>query len=174
MKIIFLDIDGVLNTSKTFEEIYNESKLTGVRRIPIDESKVKLLSYVISKTNAKIVLTSIWKLDYKKENNILIPTSDYTITLDKILNKYGIKIYDITPIDKNRIRQNEINMWLEGHHDIDDFVIIDDEISNLNNIEENKLIKTNFFEVNNCSGFCQCHASEIINLFNNKKLVKNK
>lgn len=51
-KIIFLDIDGVLNTA-----------FTRKRNEHIDDFRVKLLSDIVQQTNAKIVLTfymEIW------------------------------------------------------------------------------------------------------------------
>ena len=53
MNIIFLDIDGVLNTSDSFKEEYYKSKeLNRIRIYPIDEDR---LSYLI--------------LKYKQNNN---------------------------------------------------------------------------------------------------------
>ena len=97
MKVIFLDIDGVLNTEQTFIDIHNEWKVTGNRRIEIDEFRVQFLKRIVEETNAKIVLSSSWKIFYKKENNILIPEFKAAIQLNEILNKYNLEIYDITP-----------------------------------------------------------------------------
>lgn len=47
MKIIFLDIDGVLN--------YENSKSK------VEEEKVKLLKEIVDKTGAEIVLSSDWR-----------------------------------------------------------------------------------------------------------------
>lgn len=40
MKVIFLDVDGVLNTQQTFMKIYEEWKKTGERRTEIDLERV--------------------------------------------------------------------------------------------------------------------------------------
>lgn len=53
MKIIFLDVDGVLNNDDTKERCMG---FTG-----IDPEKVKLLKYIVDMTGAEIVLTSTWK-----------------------------------------------------------------------------------------------------------------
>lgn len=47
MKIIFLDIDGVLN--------YENSKSK------VEEEKVKLLKEIVGRTDAEIVLSSDWR-----------------------------------------------------------------------------------------------------------------
>ena len=61
MKVIFLDIDGVLNTYQTFIDIYLEYKKTKIRRLEIDGDKVSLLSEIINLTGSKIVLSSSWR-----------------------------------------------------------------------------------------------------------------
>ena len=68
MKVIFLDIDGVLNTSQTFIEIDNEFIKTGKRRIEIDLDRVELLKEIVDATGAVIVLSSSWRLSGKMEN----------------------------------------------------------------------------------------------------------
>ena len=54
MKVIFLDIDGVLNNE------YSKTRApSGV--IGIDGDKVKRLRKIVESTGAKLVLTSSWK-----------------------------------------------------------------------------------------------------------------
>ena len=50
-KVIFLDVDGVLNSNETLGRSWNES---------LEKPLLKLLLKIISKTNAKIVLSSTW------------------------------------------------------------------------------------------------------------------
>ena len=49
---------------------------------------------------------------------------------------------NITPYDNNRVRGNEIKMWLENNKNIDNYIIIDDEEVGLE-LYKDKLIKTN-------------------------------
>jgi len=53
VKIIFLDIDGVLNS-----EMYDKSRLEKRPDNRIDLSRVKLLADIVNVTDAKIVLSS--------------------------------------------------------------------------------------------------------------------
>ena len=55
MKIIFLDIDGVLN-SKAYDSKRDWNKQTN-----IDETRLPLIKQIVEATDAKIVLTSTWR-----------------------------------------------------------------------------------------------------------------
>lgn len=61
-KIIFLDIDGVLNSKAYFDSI-KESEIPATEKIHIEISEyhVKLLSELCHACDAKIVLASTWK-----------------------------------------------------------------------------------------------------------------
>ena len=69
MKIIFLDVDGVLNTASS-EERCGEY-------IGIDDDKVALLKRLTDKTGAEIILISTWKKYWRKDDNMKI-FQDYT------------------------------------------------------------------------------------------------
>lgn len=58
MKIIFLDVDGVLNSSTYInKETYH-----------IKQEKVRFLKNIVDHTGANIVLTSTWKAGFDKKN----------------------------------------------------------------------------------------------------------
>lgn len=120
MKIIFLDIDGVLNGDNT--EVVNGY-------VFVDEEKVKLLKHIVDETGAKIVLSSDWRYDWEtKDEFFLCPALRHT------LEKYDLEIMDTTPIFFNigmYGREREIEDWLEdakiyGNLDIENFVILED------------------------------------------------
>ena len=151
MKIIFLDIDGVLNG-------YNKWNLLGwkiVKKInykplilfykryyqpfTIHESKVKRLAKIINKTNAKVVMSSSWKHGWW--NTPYKDQFDDQKRLTDLLNKYNIKIIDITP--NLQTRGEEINSWLINHPNVTNFVILDDEISDMEMyMTDKRLIQT--------------------------------
>ena len=171
MKVIFLDIDGVLNTSKTFKDNYKYYKETGIRRINIDEHRVKILSEIVNKTEAKIVISGTLRIHLFKGNNGFITVNQHTQELLDLFDEYGIKIYDITSIDKDRIRQNEINTYL-SLNEVEEFIIIDDDSQDLTDFIDNELIKPNYFEKDGKAGLCEEHIDIIVNKLNNKKLIK--
>ena len=63
MKIIFLDIDGVMNS-----EVYHKNlntKKKGWRRF--DPEAVKMVTKLVEEFDAKIVISSLWRFAVKKE-----------------------------------------------------------------------------------------------------------
>lgn len=168
MKVIFLDIDGVLNTSQTFIDIHNEYIKTGVRRIEIDLNRLELLKKIVDQTGAVIVLSSSWRNFGKMEDGIYVPLNEKMASLIKLFNEYGLSIYDVTPKDVNRIRQNEIDAWLKNK-DIESFIVIDDESFDLQKFLHKELVKTSFTKDNemiksmdDCTGLCEHHVKEAI------------
>ena len=56
-KVLFLDIDGVLNSSKFFDSLNDEEASWK----EIDEEAVKILQRIKEETDCKIVMTSSWR-----------------------------------------------------------------------------------------------------------------
>ena len=142
MKAIFLDIDGVLNTQKTFKDIYDEYQVTHKRRVELDENKIFYLSEIVRLTGAYIVLSSSWRIFGHMEDGIFIPTNRRTEELKRLFAKYNLVIYDMTPFLGSR--EEEIREWVSNHN-VEDYLIIDDETFNYNEEEMKRLIKTNFY-----------------------------
>jgi len=87
IRVIFLDIDGVLNHTIWWRN--QEKNNPNEDEYPychIDPSSVKLLNKLIATTNAKVVISSVWK-------------SRGVEQLQKILDARGFigEIIDITP-----------------------------------------------------------------------------
>ncbi len=81
MNVIFLDIDGVLNSRET------EESCNGV--IGIDSDKVARLAEIVTSNNAILLLTSTWRLHWwkkEKEDDEQHPLGEY---LDKKLAEHG-------------------------------------------------------------------------------------
>ena len=106
---------------------------------------------------------------------MLIPIKDETIELVRLLNKYGMSIYDVTPRSSSGMRQEEIISWMSNRDDIESFVVIDDDIVDLKKFDGKELIKTNFYDKDGISGLSKCHIEKAVNILNknkDKKLVK--
>ena len=95
MKIIFLDFDGVLNSSKT----------TGQELEPL---LVKKLNYLVDKTDALIVVTSSWRIGHDIKY------------LDDVLRNYGyngffVYGFTLTRLNSDYNRSLQIKEWLENY-----------------------------------------------------------
>ena len=115
MKIIFLDIDGVLNSRRFFAN----NKVILPPSAQIDPQSVKQLNQITDATGAIIVVSSTWRYAYMRNLS----------GLRDFLSGHGVtgKVLDITPIN-NDSRAQQIQSWLDTtHRDIDAFVILDDE-----------------------------------------------
>lgn len=124
MKVIFLDIDGILNTSKTGDRVYKIKKETGMQPIEI--------------------------YDYTTKNNYL-------------------KL------------EEQITIWLNKHEDIESFIVIDDESSDLIRFIGKELIKTSrlpdgemIMNMDDCLGLCKEHVGIAVNMLNAKNKVLKK
>lgn len=107
-KIIFLDVDGVLNTPK----FIHRNGFTA-----IDDILVDIVVNIVKATNAEIVLSSSWRVD-EKDKRIVFET----------FKEKNIDIVDCTPwLSQNGWveRNEEIRAWLENNI-VDKFAIIDD------------------------------------------------
>lgn len=170
MKIIFLNIDGVL----TYQGYKNKST------DHIDVKKVNMVKEICNKTNAKVVISSSWKGNLSK-------TPKRYYTLMDILSDNGINVVGITPcipskyepvddcdntmIDSSiRIvygtgRGAEINQWLKEHKNVDSFVIIDDENWYWNEYNfEKKWVQPSWFN----GGLNQKHVNDAIKILNKR------
>lgn len=168
MKVIFLDIDGVLNYLDFWYKRRLEFENTGKFGPSFDEEKIKILAEIVQETGAKIVLSSTWRGGFIKENDKLVPKPgfDDCVELNLAFEKYGLEMYDKTT-GKGHIRQEQIKEWLM-HNEVESFVVIDDDTFDLTDFLGKELIKTN----NNGDGLNEYHKEIIINKLNNKKLIK--
>ena len=132
-KIIFLDVDGVLNCETTKDRL--EQRGTGTRYVGIDNKLLLNFKKIIDATNAKVILSSTWRdhpqfEDYLKEKLSEIGLND--LIIDK--TQSGIR--------SNAKRAVEINHWLNDHPEIKDYIVIDDMTYGGLDTFEDRFIKT--------------------------------
>lgn len=95
MKILFLDVDGVLNNL----EVLSASRSSD----PLGERHLKLLKVLVAATNCKIVLSSTWRLFPESMDSLKIAFQEHEIPL----------WIDITPRLNTTRRADEILNWIE-------------------------------------------------------------
>ena len=93
MKVIFLDVDGVLNSNYSHSISTNEK---GWMWDEISDFHLEKLKRIVDETDAKIVLSSSWRVYHP----ILTGETEITDELLKVLvekfEKLGLSIYDVT------------------------------------------------------------------------------
>lgn len=145
-KIVFLDIDGVLNTERWYTKMH--------KNIPkdrfgyeFDPVAVENLSKIIAEGNADIVVSSSWKCfgldgmqEMWKERNLpgkIIGVTPNTISDDMLLNM------NLDELEEVAIRGYEIEEWLSLHgKNVSNYVILDDIDSFLTS-QKTHLVLTN-------------------------------
>ncbi len=124
MKVIFLDIDGVLNCATSKSRCIDD--VCGVIH-GIDSDKVKRLAKIVEATGAQIILSSDWKDGWEKYYTSQKPS--HAKYLDNHLYKKGkLTIKDKTPNTHKGtwFRGKEILTYLKTHQEIENYVILDD------------------------------------------------
>lgn len=127
MKIIFLDIDGVLVGPK-------QLKIASGIRAPFCRESVRWLAKLVSETGAKIVITSTWRFNYIDHHSFQKEVFDKKNTF--------LEAFDYTP-KLMKERGTEIWQWLEQHLQVGQYVILDDEPMHIANLRKCQ-VQTNF------------------------------
>lgn len=158
MRIIFLDIDGVLNCS--------DSKSRCGSFIGIDNKKVKLLKQIVYETGAKIVLSSSWRIGWDKNSELC---NSHGIYLNNKLRKSNLFILDRTK--SLSCRGEEIKQWTDSHN-VEEWVVLDDEM--FRDYEElgilEHLVKTTFYsEYGESGGLREEHVKQAIKILKGEK-----
>lgn len=103
MKVLFLDIDGVVNCST--------SNWQHRGFISIDPYLALLVDRIIQATDCKVVLSSTWRLGDKTRGEVRSQVVDFI---------------DITP-ELGTMRGEEIKLWLNKHPEVTRYAILDDD-----------------------------------------------
>ena len=111
MRVIFLDIDGVLNCGST----------TNPRKLPyvVEPRLLELLKRLLTLADAKVVLSSTWRYD---------PAGVFSA------KHWGIPFIDVIPDMPARPRRDEIVAWLKTHPEVERYAVIDDEDDELDDL----------------------------------------
>jgi len=110
-KVIFLDIDGVLNSKQT----------PNPRELPyvVDKRRMRVFKRLIARTRAKIVLISDWRHD---------PAGLFAARF------HGIRYNDVVPDRPKKPRGDQIRAWLKKNPKFFRYVVIDDDDDELDDL----------------------------------------
>lgn len=119
-KVLFLDIDGVVNSRAT----------TSFRNnlYPIDPHMAFMIGKIQLETDCGIVLSSSWRHH-----------PDGVMAVDRSI----VHVDDVTPMISAGVRGHEIQTWLDAHPDVTRYAILDDDSDMLPNQIPN-FFKTTF------------------------------
>ena len=176
MKVLFLDIDGVLNSQNWFgymqycikNNMYNRvmnfidtpDEYTEYKLTMLDDRAIANLNRIVEETGCKIVLSSSWRCLWNPKEN------------DKILEALKLKgfkydFYGLTPRipqkDFGQERGIEIQSWIDKeleNNEIESFVILDDD----NDMLPEQM--NNFILVNNQYGLSDIDVFKAIEILN--------
>lgn len=116
MKVIFLDVDGVLNSYTFATEMLDAEGVSIYNKDILDDRCLACLKQIVQRTGAEIVLSSTWR-----------KTADSRSNLTSQLEKYGLSIHSDTPIT-NGSRGDDISAWFDQHRGIpiEAYIVLDD------------------------------------------------
>lgn len=118
MKVIFLDVDGVLNFLGT-----TASSPGGW--VGIASPSVKVLRDIVKETGAYLVLSSTWRRNWSKNEEECSEDGKY---LNRRLNRYGLHIIDKTIEEDEDLRGAAIKEWLNRHPHVESWIVLDDNV----------------------------------------------
>ena len=121
--IVFLDIDGVLNQCQP--------------NCYIDSLCLKVLIKICKKTESKVVLSSSWRVGFSNFGEC----SKEIQRLRDMLNEHGVEIIGRT--SKLGNRNEEIQEYIKSHN-VENYLIIDDDIHEFGNVRPDNLLLTNY------------------------------
>lgn len=140
--IIFLDIDGVLNTQGDKNLIKNT----------FEETKLDNLVRLVLNTNSELVIIS--------DRRLIL---DERIMIDSVFDKYGILVNYLSLKRTHKKRSDEVLFYL-SNHECDTYVILDD---NDLGYSDNDILKSHFINTYK-NGFTKEEYYEALSLLGNE------
>lgn len=162
MKVIFLDVDGVLNSEDDLMVYREKNNITGcILYAEVEDRPLKLLKEIVDKTSAKIVASSSWRIGCERNGNKSIFGDRLYKKLESRLKDYDMDIYDITPsLGYGSLRGDEIREWLH-RNPTDSFIILDDDTDMCEFLNTEHFIQTTY--ANGLTEELKDRAIEVLN-----------
>lgn len=166
VNIIFLDIDGVINSGVNEEMHRKQGKSVSSYHITLPQNQLKNLKEIMDMVpNTRIVLSSSWRMG--GWNGIEIQN------LTKQLDQYGMRIFDFTPNCNNGVRGLDISTYLKNFERMygynPPYIIIDDEIKDIVPYHRGHIIRCDRY-----TGLTENEVNISISLLKKFKNLQNK
>lgn len=144
LKVLFLDIDGVLNSTRSFIAFGGYPQKVEHLVVAGDVIAVRLLQRLCDSAGISVVLSSAWRTSY---------------TFASVGEALGLPIIGATPVFATDIRGEEIAAWLVANPPVESYVIVDDHNDMLPE-QQSRLVLTSGHD-----GLTWAKYSELCNLF---------
>lgn len=137
MKVVFLDIDGVLNYTLWY---YSDGPVEDPTSMDedLDPACIERINNLCSETDSKIVISSDWRIDKSYKWRL------ERAGLKNIIDHTPITVFNAFTGSKVLSRGEEIRMWLEEHPEVTNYVIIDDRTDFFEN-QQSHFVHINFY-----------------------------
>lgn len=124
MRVIFLDIDGVVNSAASFRYWAYVNGKTGVPECewdqwcPVLTNNLRILFAELPE-DVKVVLSSTWRLGCKTVEEVKAIFDSRDVDASRVIG--------CTPSLSSGIRGHEIQAWLTDYPEVTEFRIVDDD-----------------------------------------------
>ena len=149
-KLLFLDVDGVLNNEKWAMEMWDDYNIKVYNHNILYQPSLVQLRRIINATGATIILSSSWRRFPEARADLV-----------RWLKMYEMEIDSDTPIinQKYRRRGDAISKWFEDHPGEYEYIILDDEDDMAEHMAH--LVQTDFYY-----GLTETEANAAIDMLN--------
>jgi len=127
MLVLFLDIDGVLNSHR-WDDLWVGYTFEGLDHLPpklrrnacwLDHTAIYVLNDILERTGANVVISSAWRHNYTlDELQAMLVVRGF---------QHADRLIGMTPHLGHETRGDEIGAWLEStEHDVEGYLVLDD------------------------------------------------
>ena len=163
MKVIFLDIDGVLNSGALFMRFHEQHGRvcgSGGMHEQLDPEAIQRLNRLTEQTGAKIVLSSTWRMHYGSAEE----AQEFFWRHDVEAPFVGMTDTEWSPWDEHfGDRGQQIDRWLKASlATVSSFVILDDDSDMAPHMD--RLVRTSYQ-----TGLTDCEVDKAIAMLNKEE-----
>jgi len=168
MKIIFLDIDGVLNSRQSMEKTKQQYPNKEIRVDTPHLDHIRWLNKITDATGAKLVISSTWRSDFSvvgwnRYFDLLNVHADVISKTPKLDSYRGTEIQCWLLEHKSKIVKYSDSQWFYYKEPIENFVILDDD----SDMED---LLPHLIKINNEIGLTEEDADKAIKILNETKI----
>lgn len=151
MKVVFLDIDGVLNNEGYLSKVAAGRSSAGIGLRSFDPDSIDQLNRFLKETGASVGISSTWRYMHD---------IDSFRELFKLSGLPADSIIGTTPKTMEGHRGQEISGWLREHPEVTSYVIVDDD-SDMESYQRPRFVQTTW-----ARGLRSEHVDRMITLLN--------